>query len=160
MGKYPCVQMNSRAAKAKPAPKANGGCGSCNSKYVHPMDNAALSCNRSGYDYAGTSCGYKGHIKSSVGMDCADNTDYDDCHPFDDILITEPRSNIYGDCFRGYHTFVTTNFNQTRDLRGDIPVGACSSGPCGESSCGAGPQGASVSSHYNVALKPYRGFVY
>lgn len=44
------------------------------------------------------------------------------CSPFDDTIIDEPDF-AYRDALMGNYSFVTTNFNQTRDLRGDLPVG-------------------------------------
>jgi hypothetical protein len=50
----------------------------------------------------------------------------------------------------GYQSYLTTNWNQTRDLRGDIPVPVTTV-----------PTGASVSVHGAFAeVYPYRGYVY
>jgi hypothetical protein len=74
----------------------------------------------------------------------------DDCHPFDDTVIDEPRDIAYLDSLRGDQTFITTNFNQSTDLRGDLPVGLdCT------------PVGASQTTHGAYAmLKQWRGYVY
>jgi len=83
-----------------------------------------------------------------VGCDpCSINQD---CHPFDDTVIDEPRDLAYLDSQRGDYTFITTNFNQTRDLRGDLPI----------SMMGLAP-GSSLTTHGPCAqLKPFRGYVY
>ena len=83
-----------------------------------------------------------------VGCDpCSINQD---CHPFDDTVIDEPRDLAYLDSLRGDHTFVTTNFNQTRDLRGDIAFDVSGL-----------PAGASMTTHGQFALlKAWRGYVY
>jgi hypothetical protein len=74
----------------------------------------------------------------------------DDCHPFDDTVIDEPRDIAYLDALRGDYTFITTNFNQSKDLRGDLPVALAPT-----------PTGASVTTHGAYAmLKPFRGWVY
>ena len=90
----------------------------------------------------------------------------DDCHPFDDTVIDEPRDLAYLDGIRADGlTFVTTNFNQTTDLRGDIPVGipqcAIHADPNQCDSCCYAPAGASLSTHGAfLETKPYRGYVY
>lgn len=75
----------------------------------------------------------------------------DDIHPFDSVVIDEPRDLAYLDNLRGDYTFVTRNFNQSRDLRGDIAVKVDA----------MPPPGASLSTHGPYAtLKPYRPYVY
>ncbi len=90
----------------------------------------------------------------------------DDCHPFDDTVIDEPRDLAYLDGIRADGlTFVTTNFNQTTDLRGDIPVGipqcALHADPNQCEACCYAPAGASLSTHGAfLSTVPYRGYVY
>ena len=75
----------------------------------------------------------------------------DDCHPFDDTVIDEPRDLAYLDGLRGDPTFITTRFNITRDPRGDIPVVVDDI-----------PEGASVTTHgqFWSCGNPWRGYVY
>ena len=71
-------------------------------------------------------------------------------YPFEDTIIDAPRDLAYVDSLRGDHTFITTKFNQSKDLRGDIPIDVTHI-----------PNGASVSTHGPFAtLTPWRGYVY
>lgn len=80
--------------------------------------------------------------------DVCTSTEY--CNAFEDTIIDEPRDLAWVDNLRGDYTFVTSNFNQSIDPRGDIAVGP-----------GCPPPGASLSTHgvYHVG-KPWRGYVY
>lgn len=73
-----------------------------------------------------------------------------DCHPFDDTVIDEPRDLAYLDQQRGDSSYITTRFNQTRDLRGDIAIDVCGV-----------PAGASLTTHGPFTeTVPYRPYVY
>jgi hypothetical protein len=110
-----------------PGPK-EGACNNFNVSYYNPCNSGMIA----GRD----PCGIR-----------------DDCHPFDDTVIDEPRDIAYLDALRGDETFITTNFNQSKDLRGDLPVGIAPG-------CVL-PPGASQSTHGAFAmLKPWRGWVY
>jgi len=88
-----------------------------------------------------------------------------DCSVFADTVIDEPRDLAYLEGLRGDATFLTTNFNQTRDLRGDLPVGIpqcaqhCNPGDC--SSCCYAPPGGSLTTHGAfLSTVPVRTYVY
>ena len=73
------------------------------------------------------------------------------CHPFNDTVIDEPRDLAYINALRGDSTFITTNFNQSKDLRGSIAV----------PTYGGTPIGAKVATHGAFgATKRYRPYVY
>jgi len=88
-----------------------------------------------------------------------------DCSVFADTVIDEPRDLAFLEGLRGDATFLTTNFNQSRDLRGDLPVGIpqcalhCNPGDC--DACCFAPSGASMTTHGAfLATRPTRTFVY
>lgn len=132
-----------KMSRPAPAPYAGGKRAQCGTSY-----------------HGEKSCAGRKHIGSSVGLSCSGlgkvcgascGPDYYGCQPFDDIIIEEPRDDVYGDCFKGDATFVTRNFNQTRDPRGDIAVVLCSAPPVGASQSTQGPWALG---------KAYRKFVY
>jgi hypothetical protein len=66
--------------------------------------------------------------------------------PFAGVVIPEARPAGYLDGVMGTQEFLTTNFNQSRDLRGDIPVTIRET-----------PTGASMATHGGFAMVvPYR----
>lgn len=116
------------------------GYGLSSSDMMFPVNRANCDFNYSKYNPC---------MSGVVGCDpCKINQD---CHPFDDTVIDEPRDLAYIDYQRGYRSFITTNFNQTRDLRGDIPVGVAAGAPIGASQTTHGPY---------ATLHSYRGYVY
>jgi len=103
----------------------------------------------------------------NIGMVTCDPCKINDsCQPFDDTVIDEPRDLAYLDGIRADGlTFLTTNFNQSTDLRGDLPVGlpqcAVHNDPSQCSDCCIAPAGASLSTH-GVFLEtvPLRTYTY
>lgn len=140
---------NSLASRSKckkiPKPPCNIGYGLSSGDLMFPGP-----CEVKG-GYSGCNFDVARYDPCSTGMvGCDPCSINQDCHPFDDTVIDEPRDLAYLDSQRGDYTFVTTNFNQTRDLRGDLPVTASGL-----------PPGASMTTHGIYALlKPWRGYVY
>jgi len=110
---------------------------------------------------------YSRYDPCSIGAVACDPCKVDQtCSPFSDTVIDEPRDLAYLEGLRGDATFLTTNFLQSRDLRGDIPVGIpqcalhCNPGECGPSCCVA-PTGGSMTTHGPyLATRPVRQFVF
>lgn len=126
-----------------PKPPKNIGFGLSSADMMFPGPCAAQdgTCNFDVSRYDPCSSGVIGCDPCSINQDC---------HPFDDTIIDEPRDLAYLDSQRGDYTFITTNFNQTRDLRGDLGTDA-----------GCVPTGASMTTHGPYArLTPWRGYVY
>lgn len=112
---------------------------------------------------------YSRYDPCSVGMVACDPCKTEqNCVPFADTVIDEPRDLAYLEGLRGDATFLTTNFLQTRDPRGDIPVGIpqCAlqgdgSGGGGDDACCAAPTGGSMTTHGAfLSTKPVRQFVF
>lgn len=86
-------------------------------------------------------CGDKKNSTSSVS----------ECDAWDDVIISEPRDLPYIDNFLAPTSYMSNNFNQNYDLRGDLPPSTTASIPVGAR---FPPRG-----QHEVAKK-YRGYVY
>lgn len=127
--------------KKLPRPTCDTAYGLSSDDLMFSGSGSAPSCNFDVSRYDPCSGGSVGCDPCSIKQDCA---------PFDDTVIDEPRDLAYLDSMRGDYTFITTNFNQTFDPRGDLPV--CINGV---------PPGAQMTTHGPFAqTKAYRGYVY